>query len=123
VTERADAALHNRMPAIYDARMGRQWLKDAPDHPMILSAVLQPILRRGWKHIKFEIGSTHRRMTRRNAASRCVEAKRITRNSASYKSDGPRLVASDARVSFSVTRFARLTTFNGCGETSVPMKP
>jgi hypothetical protein len=27
--------------------MGRQSLEDAPDHPMILSAVLQPIFRNG----------------------------------------------------------------------------
>ena len=35
--------IHNRMPVIYDAPMGRQWLEESPDHPMILSAVLQPI--------------------------------------------------------------------------------
>ena len=46
ITTRPNALMrpiHNRMPVIYDAPIGRQWLEESPDDPMILSAVLQPI--------------------------------------------------------------------------------
>ena len=34
--------IHNRMPVIYDAAMGRQWLDHSFDRAMILAAVLRP---------------------------------------------------------------------------------
>lgn len=34
--------IHNRMPVIYDAAMGRQWLDHSFDRAMTLAAVLRP---------------------------------------------------------------------------------
>ena len=34
--------IHNRMPVIYDAAMGRQWLEHSCDRAMSLAAVLRP---------------------------------------------------------------------------------
>lgn len=34
--------IHNRMPVIYDAAMGRQWLEHSYDRAMTLAAVLRP---------------------------------------------------------------------------------